>query len=135
MTVLRWLDSFPRFRSQYAHARSVHADEVFEEILDIADDASADTYEDSRGRTRTDHEVVARSRLRVDARRWALARMDPKRFGDKVQIGGMTDGEPLKLQWTIGEADLDEIGQALRETGVFSEAPEAPSNGHTNGAG
>ena len=32
-------------------------------------------------------EFVARSRVRLDARKWVLGRMKPKKYGDKVLLG------------------------------------------------
>lgn len=83
-TVFRWLAAHDTFRDQYAHAREAQADEMFEDLLDIADDGTRDTYTDSEGRERTDTDVIARSKLRVDTRKWMLARMSPKKYGDRV---------------------------------------------------
>lgn len=86
-TVLRWLadEEKPEFRLQYAYAREAQADLLAEEILEIADDGSNDTYEDADGNQRTDQDVIARSRLRVDARKWLASKMAPKRYGDKIE--------------------------------------------------
>jgi terminase small subunit-like protein len=32
-----------------------------------------------------DHENIQRSRLRVDARKWAAARLAPRKYGDRVE--------------------------------------------------
>lgn len=86
-TVMRWLadESRPEFREQYAGAREAQADLLAEQILVIADDTSADTFKDEDGFECTDHEVIARSRLRVDARKWLASKMAPKRYGDKIE--------------------------------------------------
>jgi hypothetical protein len=39
----------------------------------------------SDGKTIVDHENIQRSRLRVDARKWAAARLAPKKYGDRVE--------------------------------------------------
>jgi len=44
---------------------------MFEDMLQIADDGSKDRVLVD-GKLRVDNEVAARSRLRVDTRRWAL---------------------------------------------------------------
>ena len=41
-TVCLWLSKNPRFAEQYARAREAQADTIFDEILDIADDARND---------------------------------------------------------------------------------------------
>jgi len=92
--VYRWLrvghDLFdPDFSENYTHARTIRADIIFEEMLTIADDGQNDTYTyiDGNGKvkTKTDWDVVNRSKLRIDTRKWILSRMDPKKFSDKVE--------------------------------------------------
>lgn len=85
-TVFAWLAANEPFRDQYARARETQADAMLEEILEISDDGRGDTYIDADGKTRTDQEVVARSRLRVEARKWAMSKMAPKKYGDKIDV-------------------------------------------------
>lgn len=85
-TVFRWLGQDEAFRDQYARARELQAEAMLEEILQIADDGSNDTYEDEDGNPRTEQDVIARSRLRVDARKWAMSKMAPKKYGDKLDV-------------------------------------------------
>lgn len=56
-----------------------------DEIIEISDDSSGDVIVDDEGNTRTDAERVARSRLRVDTRKWMLSKMLPKIYGDKIE--------------------------------------------------
>ncbi len=35
-----------------------------------------------------DHEHIQRSRLRVDARKWLMSKMAPKKYGEKLQHTG-----------------------------------------------
>ena len=83
-TVLRWLRENAEFRTQYVHAREDQADHFVDECIDIADDGKNDTYVDDEGNTKTDYDVIARSRLRVDARKWAAGKLNPKKYGDKI---------------------------------------------------
>lgn len=70
-TVFRALESDEAFRDQYARAREAQADTMFDEIMSIADD---------------DTEDVNRSRLKVDARRWAAGKLRPKVYGEKLDL-------------------------------------------------
>lgn len=70
----------------YAQAREARADKLAEEIISISDDKSADIIVDENGNTRTDSEVVARSRLRVDSRKWLASKMLPKKYGDRMNL-------------------------------------------------
>lgn len=96
-TVMRWLahDDREEFRRQYARARELQADRLAEEILQIADDGQNDTYQTDDGEA-VNHDVIARSRLRVDARKWLAAKMAPKKYGERVQqeISG-PEGGPI----------------------------------------
>ena len=98
-TVLRWLgdEKNADFRTQYAHAREMQADRFAEEILEIADDGSGDWSTDKDGKKTLDHEHVQRSRLRIDTRKWLMARMAPKKYGDKMQHTG-DGGGPIRTE-------------------------------------
>lgn len=85
-TVFYWCHTRPDFKAKYIAAQEARAEAVFEEILAIADDGQNDTYVDDEGKTRTDHDVINRSRLRIDARKWVLGRMAPKRFSERVEL-------------------------------------------------
>lgn len=97
-TVMRWLAENDEFRENYAHARGAQADYLAEEIILIADDGQNDTYKTDQG-DKVDQDVIARSRLRVDARKWYAARMAPKKYGDKVQteLTG-PNGGPVQIE-------------------------------------
>lgn len=79
-----------RFRTD-TRACEVRADHVFDEIFDIADDGRNDWMEKRQGDETVwveNGEALRRSALRVDARKWALARMQPKKYGDKITHEG-----------------------------------------------
>ena len=66
----------------YALARECQVDYWVDECIEISDDGSNDTYEDEDGKERTDHDVVHRSRLRVDTRKWIACKLNRKKYGD-----------------------------------------------------
>jgi hypothetical protein len=116
-TVLRWLPKHEEFRDQYARARELQAEHWAEEILEIADDGAKDSYQDSDGNERVDHEVVARSRLRVDSRKWLMSKLAPKKYGDRqgVELTGK-DGGPIET------ADTAPRDLARAVLGILREA-------------
>lgn len=77
--VVRWangentspVNDFPQ---RYARARQSGYDAMAEQIVEISDIA---TGEDAQAR-----------RLQVDARKWLLSKMMPKRYGDKLELSG-----------------------------------------------
>ncbi len=97
-TMRRWLISHEEFRAQYALAREEQAEFYADEIIKIADDGSNDTYTDDDGNVCTNHDVIARSRLRVDARKWHASKLAPKKYGDKLAVGGADDLPALKIE-------------------------------------
>ena len=80
-----WIEKDVELQQQYARATISRADSIFEEILDIADDSSGDKKYTENGEV-MDSEYVQRSRLRVDARKWAVSKMNPKKYGDKYEV-------------------------------------------------
>lgn len=100
-TVLAWLAREATFQEKYARAKEMQADLLAEEILDIADDGSNDLMTVVKGNEAYEvenKEVVNRSRLRVDSRKWIASKLKPKKYGDKVtqEITG-ADGGPLQI--------------------------------------
>ncbi|WP_186194461.1 terminase small subunit protein [Burkholderia gladioli] len=88
-TILRWLgdDRYTEFRDQYARARDMQAEGMADEILEIADDGRNDWMEvQSRDGEhigwKVNGEAVQRSRLRIDARKWLLSKLLPKKYGN-----------------------------------------------------
>lgn len=84
-TFFEWIDKDSDKAKQYARACEDRADMIFEEILEIADKQDSDVIEID-GNIVTNHNVINRSRLQVDARKWALSKMNPKKYGDKLDI-------------------------------------------------
>ena len=69
-------------RKWYDEARELQAESYSDDIIDIADETSNDWTENKDGKEVPNHEVINRSRLRVDARKWLSGKWAPKRFGD-----------------------------------------------------
>lgn len=92
-TLNTYISATPERIEQYARAREAQADKLAEDILAIADDGMSDVYLDADGNERTNQEVIARSRLRVDARKWLAGKMAPKKYGDKLDIDAKVDGK------------------------------------------
>ncbi len=100
-TIFKWLGINKDFADQYTRAREAQADALFDEILEIADNGVNDTYTDEQGNVRTDQDVIARSRLRVDSRKWMAGKLRPKVYGDKLALGGADDLPPIEASLTV----------------------------------
>ena len=118
-TVLRWLDDNEEFRDQYARAREAQADHFAEEIIEIADDATNDFMERKRKdgslETALNAENIQRSRLRVDARKWLMARMAPKKYGSRIVHEGDENDEQIIVQ-IVKFSDLDKAPSSDNES-------------------
>jgi hypothetical protein len=89
-TVDHWLARYPEFRAEFDIAKERQAELLAFEGLEIADDASRDTKtvirRDGTQEQVCDFEWVARSKLRIEQRRWLAAKLAPKKFGDKLDL-------------------------------------------------
>lgn len=77
-TVLRWANDKPEFRKQYQEAHQFRAECIADEMIDIADDVSRD-WKQVGNRRVLDQDVIRRARIRIEARKWALSRMQLKK--------------------------------------------------------
>lgn len=84
-TIHRWRVKHESFRQQYVKAKQEQAELLAQEILDIADESTGDVKYDKDGNESLNGEYVARSRLRVDARKWVASKLLPKVYGDKQE--------------------------------------------------
>jgi len=92
-TFYKWLEGNEQFLKQYTRAKEIQADAMAADILRISDTADADNVCDEYGNIKPNHEWIARSKLRVDARKWLLSKMLPKKYGDKVEQTVIGDPE------------------------------------------
>ena len=87
-----------------ARAREIGYDAMAEDCLRIADDASNDWMETEHG-PRLNAEHVQRSKLRIETRLKLLAKWNPKKYGERVQVAGDADA-PLKVEAELNAEKL-----------------------------
>jgi len=97
-TFYKWVENDPDNAKLYTCACARRADAIFEEIFDIADDTKNDTTQvfDRTGKKIDvpDMEWIQRSKLRVDVRKWAAAKLNPRKYGEKLDL--TSDNEAIK---------------------------------------
>lgn len=91
-TFLEWVEADEEKAKQYARAFNMRADYLFDEIIDIADDDSGDVKINALGQEVMDGEFVQRSRLRVDARKWVVSKMNPKKYAERLELDNKHSG-------------------------------------------
>lgn len=109
-TVYNWLKGSEAFVEQYARAREVQADTIFDEMLDIADNSTNDWMERSEekgGGYELNGDHVQRTKLRIETRKWMAGKLRPKKYGEKIDhTVANPDGTPIVFQ-TIFEKKPD----------------------------
>jgi hypothetical protein len=78
----KWRQLDPEFADAYARAREDGLESMAEDLVSIADDTTGDP---------------ARDRLRLDTRKWLLARLAAQRYGDRVAVTGHQDAPPIQI--------------------------------------
>jgi hypothetical protein len=81
--IYKWRYRHEDFARKYAEAKARQADLLAEEIIEIADDGLNDTYVDDEGNVKVDTDIVQRSRLRIDTRKWLACKLLPKIYGER----------------------------------------------------
>ena len=105
--VIRWRTEDAKFKADYELAREAQADAYFEQLVAISD-GDGSMLADAQ-----------RDRLRVDARKWALARMNRAKYGDRadINLGGQADN-PIESNHKVETNILSsEERDALRKIG------------------
>lgn len=105
-SVFKWLREHSEFSEQYEKAKQESADAMAEELLYIADtpvmgevktikaDGSVEIKQD---------EMLGHRRLQIDARKWLMAKMKPKKYGDKIDM--TSDGGKLGVTLSAEQAE------------------------------
>lgn len=90
--VYLWLQRYPDFQEQYTRAREEQAESHADEIVDIADETpDLNPIVDKNGaliEMQLHSAYIAWQKNRIEARKWNAAKQRPKKYGDKVQVGG-----------------------------------------------
>jgi Bacteriophage Sf6, terminase small subunit-like len=117
-SVYTWLRGNEDFLERYARAREAQADKLFKECLTIADAA------------RPEDANVAR--LRVDTRKWASARLAPKKYGDRVSHDVKGAGINFQPQILISCTGAGEEQEYIDISATSEAADSLPQQGNGN---
>jgi hypothetical protein len=118
-TVFSWLRTKDDFLEQYEMAKQEAADALADEVLDIADDGTNDYMErldkngEPTGAWQLNGEHVQRSRLRIDTRKFLMAKMKPKKYGDRVDHNHTGN---IGLYQSMSDDELHEELERLRDS-------------------
>lgn len=88
-----WIEKTPQNIDKYARAKEQQMDFMADEIIEIADDSSGDTKITEGGNEVQNPEFINRSKLRVDARKWLMSKLAPRKYGERLDL--TTNGESI----------------------------------------
>ena len=85
-TFYDYIDTYPDLSEKYARAREKKARILLDDIEDIANDRSEDTFIDEKGVTRINNAAVQRDRLRVGAIQWRAEKELSSEYGQRIDV-------------------------------------------------
>lgn len=112
-SIYLWIRLYPdTFGRNYALAKQAQQDAELEHIIAIADASTPET--------------VQVDRLRIDTRKWAMARLAPRKYGDRLAVGGSTDMPPIQTESKtvldlsdLSMEELDVLEKVMRRAGAL----------------
>lgn len=127
-TVYTWLSEDVEFQQQYARAREVQADTLADEIIYLADTTRLGTKVTTKvtGETETVQvDMVERSRLQIESRKWLAGKLRPKKYGERVEqrLTG-PDGGPIQLK-KVNDLTDEELLALATGSGQGAADPQA----------
>ena len=117
-SVYTWLREDEDFLERYARAREAQADKYFQEIVEIADAATPET--------------VNVARLRVDSRKFTVARLAPKKYGDHISHDVKGAGINFQPQILISCSSAGEDQEYIDISAAPEAADSLPQQGNGN---
>lgn len=100
-TILKWFRDVPEFSVMYARAKEIGFEVLADEIIDLADAAE-----------NADKDQCRRHQLMIDTRKWLLAKLQPRKYGERVtqEIVGNKEEAPVQVEVT-----KEEIARIVQE--------------------
>lgn len=110
-----WCDQNEAFAQQYASAREVLYEHWEEDILEVADEQQIGTIRRDKllGSEIETRDMIDHRRLRVQTRQWLLSKLKPKKFGDKMALGGADDLPPIQSKADVTLTPEDAYKQMI----------------------
>lgn len=109
--IMKWLNADSELVEMYERAHLAQAGYLAEETIELADNCRL-----GQKRTVKDGEVevvtadmVERTRLQIDARKWYAAKLNPRKYGDRLQtdVNVQVETHEERLQRLTGRAVID----------------------------
>lgn len=108
-TFYKWIGADEKEAESYVRACETRQEGIFEDIINIADDGTNDYMTITKGNETynvEDKEVTQRSKIRIDARKWMLGKMNPSKYGDKIHTEHSGKVETTEQVFIIGGIEI-----------------------------
>lgn len=107
-TVYNWQDEHADFKARIAHARELGEEAIAQECMMIADtpQIGQKTVSKATGMETTEADMIEHRRLQIDTRLKLLAKWNPRKWGDKMAIGGAADLPPVQTESVLDVSGL-----------------------------
>jgi len=108
VTVYSWMRARPSFLTLYAQAREDRADSLGDDLQEIADASTPET--------------VQVDRLRTDVRKFIAAKLNPRKWGDRVaaELTGKDGGPIQTMSVTLDAGELTPDARELLRQSLMS---------------
>jgi len=97
--VYNWLEAHPDFAASYARAREIGQDVIAEQTLHIANTpilGQTEKINADGGVEITKADMLGHRKLQIETRLKLLAKWNPKKYGDRVELNG-PNGGPIQI--------------------------------------
>jgi hypothetical protein len=123
-TVRAWVRREASFLSMFTLAREEQAHALFDDCIDIADDATQDVIVAEDGSVTSNPSAVARAKLRIETRLRCAAKLAPRAYSDRLEAvqAGQINVQVNAVTIDARQLDADQRGR-LREL-LLSARPE-----------
>lgn len=96
--VTHWIKTDEKFAAAWRRARDAQISMLADELIEIADQPMKELVD------------VARAKLRIDTRKWLLARWKPREYGDRAQVD-YTQVQGVVLLPSLDPKDSKQVNQ------------------------
>ena len=104
-TVYRWIDASEELCQRYARAKQAQLQILADQLVDLADNdriCQKRTIKPDGSEEIVILDQVERTRVQIDTRKWLLSKLDPKKYGERIQQEHTgADGGPLQIISTV----------------------------------
>ncbi len=115
----RWVAENEAFQKRYDAARETLYRHWETDILEIADTTHEGVIRKDKllGSEIETRDMTDHRRLRIQTRQWLLGKLKPKRYGDKMALGGADDLPPIQSKSDVTLAPEDAYKQMIGASG------------------